>query len=156
LRTTSEKLLAAFSIEGIGVTVATQIMGQIKDFWDLFENPDITDTIGPLTADKFYGNINKYEGLYYFLLKRGLKFMESTKTNNELSGKIVALTGTGPIKRNELVKMIQNCGGQVKTVSKSTDFLVAEDPNSGSGKLKTAEKYGTKIISYDELLEMLK
>ena len=153
LNTTPAKLMAAFSIDGVGETVATQIVGQFKDAGEWFKGLDLDGVIGPKTAEKFNTSIGKYEKLYNFLLTKGLKFKENVM--GELAGKQIALTGTGPVKRNELTKMIQAKGGMVKTVSKTTDYLVAEDPNGGSGKLQTARKYGTKIISYEELLEMV-
>jgi len=153
LNTTPIKLLAAFSIDGIGETVSTQIIGLVSDFGELFKLTDLRNVVGPKTTEKFLNGIGKYENLYNFLLSKGLKFEE--REMGTLSGKSIALTGKGPMKRNELIKMIQEQGGNVGTVSKTTDYLVCEDPNSGSGKLEKASKYGTKIISYDELMELL-
>jgi DNA ligase (NAD+) len=72
-----------------------------------------------------------------------------------LKGRTFVITGTMPEPRNRIKEYIEKMGGQVTSaVSGSTDFLVAgEAPGS---KLARAEKYGIKIISYNELLEMLK
>jgi NAD-dependent DNA ligase len=40
-------------------------------------------------------------------------------------------------------------------MSKKVDYLVASDPNSGSSKLKKAEKYDIPVISEDELYDMM-
>lgn len=155
LYTSPEKLIAAFSIPGVGVEIATKIMTCVSTFDEIFSltYDRLFDTIGEKTAEKFINNIDKYESLYKFLLSKGLNFKE--KPIGDFTGKLFALTGTGTIKRDQLIKMIQAKGGSVNTVSQKTDYLVAEDPDGTSGKLQKARKYGTKIIGYDELMKML-
>jgi len=94
-----------------------------------------------------------YFSLFMFLLEKGMKF-ESTGSN-ELEGKQFCLTGKGDIGRNELAEMISSKGGVIKGISKGIDYLVTADPESQSGKAKKARKYGVKIISYNELMEIL-
>ena len=72
-----------------------------------------------------------------------------------LSGKIFALTGKMPMKRQDLINIIENKGGSVKSVSKNTSYLVTDDPSSGSGKIKAAEKYGVLVNTFNELSNML-
>ncbi len=155
LYTSPEKLIAAFSMPGIGVEIASKVMTKVPTFNDVFSltYDDLYDTIGTKTAEKFVENISKYFKLYEFLLSKGLEFKE--KPVGDLAGKLFALTGTGTIKRDQLIKMIQAKGGSVNTVSQKTDYLVAEDPNGKSNKLQKARKYGTKVIGYDELIKML-
>ena len=50
--------------------------------------------------------------------------------------------------RNELKKHIQSLGGTVKdTVTKDTDYLINNDPQSNSAKNRRAKEYGVKIIT---------
>jgi len=109
--------------------------------------------LGPTISQSFFDHIKEYQYIFDYLVGKGLKFEKEKKSM--LSGKEIALTGKGPIGRRELTERIEELGGSVKSVSKNTDYLVCEDPNGNSGKLKKAAKYGTKIISYEEFIEMI-
>lgn len=66
----------------------------------------------------------------------------------------ICFTGTCPgYSRKELTDMCKGKYTVVSSVTKDTNMLACEDPNSGSSKLQKAVKNGTKIISYDELLK---
>ena len=61
-----------------------------------------------------------------------------------------------PKKRNEYEAMIISKGGIVTgSVSKNTDYLVIADVSSTSSKAVKARKLGTKLISPEELEELL-
>ena len=78
------------------------------------------------------------------------------KEKTSISGLTFTLTGKMPLKRDVITKMITSKGGYVKGISKSTDYLVTDDPYSGSNKNEKAKSYGTKIIDFDELIGMVK
>lgn len=42
-----------------------------------------------------------------------------------------------------------------KSVTKDLDILVCDDPNSGSSKLEKAKKNGTRVITYNEFMDMV-
>jgi NAD-dependent DNA ligase len=105
-----------------------------------------------ILANNFENEIGDYKSLYEYLKSIGFKW---ATTSNTLRGHIFTLTGDGPIKRDVLTKMIESQGGYVKGASKKTSYLVTNDPNGNSGKTKKAREYGTSIISYEELIEML-
>ena len=150
---TPERLLAALSIPGMGIDNAKVVMKSTT--WNrLFDISEDQVGLGPKTSKKLVENIRKFKPLYDFLISCGLRFKEADKMN-VLNGKVFGLTGTMPMKRDLIVKMIEAKGGVVKTVSKTTDYLVAADAGSGSTKLQKAEKYGTEILSYDDLMELL-
>lgn len=152
LKTTPDKLLAAFSIPGISIENAKIVIS--KNNWNnIFDIKEDDVGLGPKTSKKLVDNINIYRPLYNFLLENGLSFKEIEHTN--ISGKIFALTGSMPMKRDYITRLIENKGGIVKTVTKSTDYLVASDISSNSSKLKNATKYDIKIIDFDELMLML-
>lgn len=68
----------------------------------------------------------------------------------------ICFTGTCPdYTRAELIEMVENEYEVKDSVTKDLDILVCEDPDSGSSKLQKAEKYGVKIMSYDDFLEMV-
>ncbi len=72
-----------------------------------------------------------------------------------LSGLTFVITGTLPKPRNEVEEMIEKLGGHAaSSVSKNTSYVIAgKEPGS---KLQKAQSLGVKIISYDELLGIIK
>ena len=102
---------------------------------------------------------NLIHSIYIQLYEYGFTFTsKKVKMNNngKLAGMKVAMTGNGPYPRKQLEDMISAAGGINGSVSKDTKILVCADPNSGSSKLEKARKFGTRIISYSELLELIK
>lgn len=154
LKVTPDKLLAAFGISGIGKTLAPVILNRYK-FEDLFEAESIENVegVGEILSINLVNNINKFKPLYEYLLMKGLTFMKTEKTS--ISGLVFTLTGKMPMKRDVITRMITAKGGSVKGISKSTDYLVTDDPNSGSIKNRKAQEQGTKIIDFETLMEMI-
>jgi DNA ligase (NAD+) len=84
-----------------------------------------------------------------------------TVNTNEPKGELLAglsfvLTGTLPtMSRDEASELIKRAGGKVVgSVSKKTDYVVAGE--AAGSKLTKAQTLGIKIISEEELLELLK
>lgn len=153
LTTTPDKLLAAFGISGIGKTLSVPILNKYT-FDELFTIDSIKDIegVGEILSDNLINNIGEFYNLYMFLKEKGLTFITKEKTS--ITGKVFTITGKLPMKRDEIVKMIVAKGGLVKGISKSTDYLITDDPNSGSTKNKKASAYGTAIIGWGEFLEL--
>lgn len=160
LHTTPDKLLRSFGIKNVGRTASKAITDV---FWleELFSieisklYPALTkiDGIGDVIAENLILGIPEYFKLYNFLKEKGLTF--EGEGDKEMEGTKFCLTGKGPMKRPELQEIIERKGGEVKSISKTTNYLVTADPESQSGKAKKARQYGVSIISYEELLEML-
>lgn len=78
-------------------------------------------------------------------------------TPRPLEGKTFCITGKllhFP-NRDALVAEIERLGGKaVSGVSAKTDYLITNDKDSGSSKNQKAAKFGTKIISEAEFLEL--
>jgi DNA ligase (NAD+) len=71
-------------------------------------------------------------------------------------GKSFVLTGKMPHPRKYYVSQIEKAGGTVvSAVSRQTDFLVIADPSSNSTKAQQARKFGTKLLSPEELEDTL-
>ena len=160
LITTPEKFIASLGIPGVGKTLAKAMCDvfdiDIDNFFlfnSSYEDFIDIDGIGEIIANNIIETRMNYFSLFMFLLEKGMKF-ESTGSN-ELEGKQFCLTGKGDIGRSELGDMITSKGGVIKGISKGIDYLVTADPESQSGKAKKARKYGVKIISYSELIEIL-
>lgn len=82
---------------------------------------------------------------------------EKAKRNTEgpLSGKSFLVTGTLPVKRDEAHELIESNGGKLLSgvSSKLSYLVVGDDPGS---KVEKAQSLNVKIISWDELLVLLK
>lgn len=74
---------------------------------------------------------------------------------NKVESKMkICMTGKGPLERKELIRIIESQGNEfVSSVTKDTNILICEDPNSGTTKLQKALKLGIKLISYEEFFK---
>ena len=153
---TEGTFLAALGVTGLGQSKSEAV---IKAFG--FEN--VFD-IDPKELAKTYGFADiSSESICSGLaevkdLARELLSVVVVKSySGNLSGK--SFCGTGALKtmsRDGLKQKIVENGGIYKTsVSMGLDFLVTNTPDSGSSKNKKAQKYGTIIITEDQLLELI-
>ena len=78
------------------------------------------------------------------------------KKSGKLAGKSFVITGSlESMSRDDAAANIRALGGTFQTsVGKDTDYLVAGG-KVGASKLVKAEKYGTKVIDENTLLELL-
>jgi DNA ligase (NAD+) len=110
---------------------------------------------GPKTSESIVKDLKDMTPTIKKLLNK-IKIKTLQKSNGILSGKSFCLTGKMSRPRKDIEKDIENLGGEIKSVGIGLDYLVTSDPNSGSSKLKKAEKLGTKCISEEELNEMIR
>lgn len=177
LTSTPEKLLAAMGIPGIGTRVAEKIYSHLRKCWPESNEEEIfaamytyndhglddlqnIDGIGMSIVMKLENSCSQMKETYELIKKYGFTFKEKKNISNMngghmLSEKKIAMTGAGPLPRKQLEEMISAVGGINASISKDTDILVCADPNSGSSKLQKATKFGTRIISYEELMSQL-
>ncbi|MCE5312560.1 MAG: hypothetical protein LLF86_05350, partial [Nitrospiraceae bacterium] len=76
------------------------------------------------------------------------------EASGHLEGRTFVITGTLPLPRKDVEKIIEELGGHVASaVSQSTDYLVCgDDPGS---KLQKAQALGVKVVSYEEFKKLL-
>lgn len=156
LHTTQEKLLKSFGIDGVGNTISKVVMNYftIDQLFTVSADELMKiDGVGSIMAANIQRGIAENKELYDFLIEKGLKFEELKSSS--LKGKVFTLTGKSDMKRNDIVSMISANGGMVKGISKTVDYLVTDDPNGSSSKTQKARVYGTKIISYEQLMSMI-
>lgn len=163
---TPDKFIAALGISGVSDVIAKSIVDYYRgintdDYMvmdDIFNTDEFSltsiDGIGEIIAENFVNEIKKYEGLLNFLYDMGLKWKTNVVTS--ITGKIFTLTGKGTFTRQEYHSIITNNGGIVKGMSKNTHYLVAADTKTDSSKAKKARQYGVLIITYEDLINMLK
>lgn len=86
----------------------------------------------------------------------GLLTIKSLDESGPLAGKSFCITGDLSIPRPKVQDWIKEQGGEVKSgVSKGLSYLVTDDPDSGTGKNKKADKYGVTKITENELYELV-
>ena len=110
-----------------------------RDYVNFFADEDnkaaIDDLLGMLSVDESY---------------------EAAGTS--LDGKTFVITGSLEhyANRKDLKAEIEAEGGKVAgSVSAKTDYLITNDPNSGSSKNKKARELGVEIITEAQVMEML-
>jgi DNA ligase (NAD+) len=91
------------------------------------------------------------------LTRAGVNPVEHTRpATGPLAGKTLCVTGTLSRPRGEFKDAIEAAGGKfVTAVGKGTDYLVAGD-KTGEAKLKSAAKFGVKVIDEAGLEALLK
>lgn len=158
--------ICALSIDGVGKsaskTIADAFDGDFNAFYEAFKNhynwAELED-IGEKTS----ANITKYlaENEEEIVdLASEMRFVVQTKTEvkeNPFMGKSICCTGKlEHFTRDSINAKIAELGAKVASgVSAKTDFLITNTPDSGSSKNANAKKFGTRIITEAEFLEMI-
>jgi DNA ligase (NAD+) len=109
------------------------------------------DGFAEKSAKNYIDNYNKF---FDFIEDLPVKITEKKEaSSDDLKDMILVFTG---IRRKDLKEIIEDKGGKVATsLSKKTTHLVCKDPSSGSSKLKKAREYGTKILTVEEIENIL-
>lgn len=120
------------------------------------------DDIGPIIATSIFQFFSSEigRGMIEEFRTLGLNMGEPVPEEDEsvvkkLDGKTLVVTGTlERFTRTEIKELIQQHGGRASSsVSKKTDFLVAGE--AAGSKLEKAQELKVKVLSEDELFEML-
>lgn len=157
------KLLFAFGIRHVGAKAAKTLAQYFGDI-----NGIINASLEELTEIEGVGDILAKSIKDYFSNETTIKMINnlidlgvntkslSEKLDNRFEGKTFVITGTlEGYSRNEMTELIEKYNGKVSgSVSKKTDYLLAGE--DGGSKLTKAQSLGVKIISLDEILEMMK
>lgn len=157
------QLLTGLGIPNVGKAAAKTILkhfGSIQrlEEADMEELKGVTD-VGEVTAlciQEFFKN-EKNQIILTRLKENGVNMEQSSKESQDMrfDGLTFVITGTLPsMDRKEAAFLIESFGGKVTaSVSKKTNYLLAGE-NAGS-KLTKAQELEIKIISEDDLKEML-
>ena len=160
------RFIKALCLPGIGSDVGKILADNFGDLSNLAdkiaaaENPQEMlqeiNGIGPktaeiLTAESFMMAVRQLE--QYVSIA---PYVPVTTPAGDYAGKIFVLTGKMAQPRSYYVELIESAGGKEgKAVSSKTDYLVIQDVNSTSSKAVKAREVGTKLISPEELVNML-
>ncbi len=163
--TTPARVLTALGIPGIGVTMANQIARASGNNWKAICNlteDDLRniDGVGSVMSRDYVAFFNDAENAVMIeRLHKCLNLNESFEERGTgLSGKVFVITGSLEhySNRKELKQAIESEGGKVAgSVSGSTNYLITNNPNSGSSKNKAAREMGVEIITEEDIIRLL-
>ena len=160
-KTTLARFIYAFGIRFVGEQTAKLISDHYINLdrflaatsESLLEIPEI----GPKVADSilnWLGNKNLVKQAQE-LTQLGVSFEISQRNlTGPLVGKSFVVTGTLPVKREEVHETIEKNGGKIlSSVSSKLNYLIiGDDPGS---KAQKAETLGVQIITWDDFLKMI-
>lgn len=143
----SAKMIAAHfgSIDTI-IAADKELLMQVDELGDI-----MADSIISYFSDSV--NLEVVEKLRAY----GLHFEQESISldSDKLSGQSIVVTGVFSISRDEIKKLIESHGGKAtSSVSGHTSFIVAGDAPGGE-KMKIAQKLEIKVISEQELFELI-
>ena len=125
-----------------------------------FEELSNIDGIGEIIAQKWTDTfkdpmfLEEIDGL-----SKEVKFSDVVNKDLKLDGLTFVITGSinNFNNRDEMVEYIESFGGKVvSSVSSKLNYLINNDITSTSSKNQKAKELGIKIISEEELMEMVK
>jgi DNA ligase (NAD+) len=121
---------------------------------ELYEIDGIGEVVAHSIAEWFLNQDN--QKLLDKFRQLGVWPAEAQDTNGPLNGQSFVITGSlKNLKRDEAAARIRSLGGTFQTsVGKDTDYLV-HGSKLGDAKRRQAEKYGTKLMSEDELMKII-
>lgn len=165
---TEGQILASLGIEGCGLNTAESIVEEVSlsDIITLHRDTRLMQQT--LCSIKGVGEaISQSIATYLYSDSRAdeLKVIISnvnvirTNKSGSLDGLLFAITGKLDSFKNraELIDIIKANGGDVSgAVNSNTDYLINNDVNSVSSKNKRAKQLGVKIITDEDLLDMIK
>lgn len=159
LRTDDATFLTAIGIPGVAKETAKSLIREFGSAPAVFQATrtqlEEAEGVGNVTARTIAEWQARCLILHQSMKRMGL-VLKKRITESPISGKLFSMTGKLPMKRDLIVRLIESKGGHWKnSVTKKTDFLITDNPQSTSGKAKNAHKYGTRIISYKEFMEMI-
>ena len=164
--TTPARLLYGLGVPGIGVANSNVIARACRNSWDAMQKLDeeaLTDIDG-------VGSVMARDYVSYFQdsdNKEVISDLLSCLTLDEnyeaagtkLDGKTFVITGSLEhyANRKDLKAEIEAEGGKVAgSVSAKTDYLITNDPGSGSSKNRAARELGIEIITEEDIIRMLR
>ena len=163
--TTPARLLYGLGVPGIGVATSNLISRSCRNKWSDIQSLDeeaLTDIdgVGSVMARDYVGFFADEDNRAAIDELLGLLTLDESyeAAGTSLEGKTFVITGSLEhyANRKDLKAEIEAEGGKVAgSVSAKTDYLITNDPNSGSSKNKAARELGVAIITEDDIRAML-
>lgn len=160
-----DKFITSLSISGIGTSQSREL-AKVFNTWDNFRDASVgcynftqIDGFGDVLSKNIHSWFKDMCGIADNLASlMTFEAKEKQNADNSLDGKSFVVTGKvfRFKNRDEVKAEIEKRGGKVTgSVTKSTYALINNDIESNSSKNKKAKELGVKIITEDQLIEML-
>ena len=164
-RTTPARLLYGLGVPGIGVQNSNIICRACRNNWAEIQALDEEalkdiDRVGDVMARDYAAYFADEENAAVVAELLGLLTLDESfeAAGTSLEGKTFVITGSLEhyANRKDLKAEIEAEGGKVAgSVSAKTDYLITNDPGSGSSKNRAARELGVEIITEDQIRSML-
>jgi DNA ligase (NAD+) len=157
---TLENFIGGLCIDGVATSTARLVIDAGYDTLDKIRGISVSNLMsisgfGNIRAQSLHDGLIENKNRIDKILAAGVTIKERTK--GVLTNKSFCFTGASSQPRVVLQKMVEGAGGKVeKSVTKTLTYLVMADANSTSAKAVGAKKNGTKILSEQEFLDMVK
>ena len=156
-----QTFLAGFDIEGFGETLAEKLVQSGFDTLEKMLNAtvdQISNVYGfaEISAKTIVDGLKENAGEMRSLIENNIITIKA-EGGGKLSGLSFCFTGElVTMKRLDAEKLVKDNGGSPKSsVTKDLSYLVTNDTSSGSSKNEKARKFGVKVISEKEFLELV-
>ena len=163
--TTPARLLYGLGVPGIGVATSNLISRSCRNKWSDIQSLDEEalmdiDGVGSVMARDYVDYFADEDNKAAIDELLGLLTLDESyeAAGTSLEGRTFVITGSLEhyANRKDLKAEIEAEGGKVAgSVSAKTDYLITNDPNSGSSKNKAARELGVAIITEDDIRAML-
>ncbi len=156
-KVTVELLLASMNIPNLAVATAGDIVAAGHDSVEkilalTYEDLLRVQNVGEKTARQVFDGIQERRQAMLDLAE----VLEITVSSGPLSGKSFCITGATSKPRKAVEKSIMDAGGTVKSsVGAGLSYLVTNDADTTSSKMRNAKKHGTTVISESELYALM-
>ena len=164
--TTPARLLYGLGVPGIGVQNSNIICRACRNSWAEIQSLDEEalkdiDGVGDVMAKDYAAYFADEKNAAVTAELLGLLTLDESfeAAGTSLDGKTFVITGSLEhyANRKDLKAEIEAEGGKVAgSVSAKTDYLITNDPGSGSSKNRTARELGVAIITEDEAVAMIR
>lgn len=155
------KFLASLGIENFGAQTAKAVVAGGFDSLDKVREASLAELsavpgVGPAKGKAAFEGLEKRSKEIDRLLAVGVVPV-TKKAAGPLAGKTFCFTGALSKPRKVYEQLVEEKGGTLLAgVTKDLDYLVMQDPASGSSKAQKAAKYGTKCIDEKAFLALAK
>lgn len=152
------KILSSLNIEGVGNTLSRQLMMQMT-FPRLLSMDEYNLSTFPMIGEVRAHVIHEFISIHRTLINNLLSMLNVVDSMNVwygIKGKI-CITGKPRNGKKYWEDLAEKNGFEIsKSVTKDLKYLITSDPNSTSGKMQKAQKFGCVILSVEEFSKLLK
>jgi len=151
--------LAGLGIPELGRTTSKMVAKEYKTLADVLTATKselvALDGIGDITASHIVDGLQKMTGVIGEL-QGFVNVFDEVEKEGSLKGSSFCITGSISMGKKAAHKMIEDAGGEAWTsVKNGLTYLVTDNPNGTSSKMKKAAKLGVEVIDEVKMLELI-